>query len=88
MTTTDAGLKVQMLKLYLVEQKKCAMWYMILGVAICNCIVIHKSVSHIKATDCLTFRLQLIKGVIGEQRLIVPHPVYNCPSIDLQPKTQ
>lgn len=59
-----------------------------LYLALHNFMVIHKSVSHIKATDCLTFRLQLVKGVIGEQRLIVPHPVYNCPSLDLLPKTQ
>ena len=85
MTTTGAGLKLQMLKLYLVEQTKCTMWYVILGTAICISMVIHKSVSHNRATDCLTIRLLLIKGVIGEQGLIVSHPVYNCPSIDPLP---
>jgi len=68
-STTGAGLKIQMLKLYLVEQKKYTMWYMILGTAVCSCMVIHKSASHSKATDCLTFRLLLMKGVIGEQGL-------------------
>jgi len=61
---------------------------MIIGTAMCNCMVIHKSVSHSKATDCLTFRLLLIKGVIGEQGLIVSRPVYNCPSIDALHKTK
>lgn len=69
MTTTGAVLKIQMLKLYLVEQKKCTMWYIILGTTICSCMVIHKSVSHSKTTDHLMFRLLLIKGVIGEQGL-------------------
>jgi len=58
-STTGVGLKIQMLK-YLLEQKKCTMWYMILGTAICSCMMIHKSVSHSKPTDHLTFRLLLI----------------------------
>jgi len=86
-TTTGIGLKIQMLKLYLVEEK-CSMWYMMLGTAICNCMVTHKSVSHSKATDLLTFRLLLMKGVRGEQGLIVSHPVYNFPSVDPLHKTQ
>jgi hypothetical protein len=83
-----ADLKIQMLKLYLVEQKKCLMWYVILSIAIHNYVVIHKSVSHIKATDCLTFWLQPIKGVIEEQGLTVPHLVYSCLSIEPLPKTR
>jgi hypothetical protein len=57
-----------------------------LYLALHNFMVIHKSVSHIKATDCNTFRLQLIRGVTDEQGWSVPHPGYTHSFSDSLPK--
>jgi hypothetical protein len=86
-----ADLQDHMFQSYQLEWKKCSKRHMklfkrLFNATIHNSMVIYKSVSANKAIESLTFRLQLIKGLVENHGSPVTHLVYGRPSTEQPPK--